>query len=792
MQPRPAPLGRQQRAFSIWVAAFGVLALLVPLWPELAPERRLGTLLIAAAAIEWYHGLRRAQPRERREAWTGGAVTFVMGLLLLNAPLLVGRAVVLLTAGWFAFDAARYLLEALGKRRRRESALWALGAAAGNLAVLLILVLLGGSGVLWVLAIAAAVRIFGTAANILHASVHSYQDAGDTVLRDLGLPERPELAALGDRIEAEELARRRIDRYWIWTFILTLFAIHLGRMGFDRTALGIVAPGFAVFGDLVVALLIGLGIVLPTNLLLRQPLGRVERLGWTWCLDPARQANRPSWQSKLVRAWLTRRLRYAVRLRQARYSFWTAIGRGLQSGLPAAAMLAATTPIWGMSWYFDTENYASGIWNSWAEARTDSWREAMAQAVTTRATEAGRPAPTFAIQPPGLDPGGDFAFIVIGDTGEGDASQHILRDQLLLAAGQPDVRFVVISSDVVYPNGEMKDYEARFWLPFKGVQKPVYAIPGNHDWYDALEAFAATFLDRESARVSMRARAEADLKLTTTNERKIDRLLEEADRLRLEYGVPTGFQQAPFFQFQTPNFAFFAVDTGVRKRLDEVQLAWFKTALESARGKFKMALLGHPLYACGTYRAAGNEDFAALHELLHHHGVQVVMAGDTHDLEYYRESLPDAGTTGRVQHHFVNGGGGAYLTMGVQFAAPDKMPTSTWAFYPAKAPLVAKIEARNPFWKRPMWWWTRDLGAWPSSPEWLSAAFDYNVAPYFQSFFEVRVEPSTRQIRLRPWGVKGRLRWSDLQRSADLPSEGTAENGLVEWAFPFPEAAPGT
>jgi DNA repair exonuclease SbcCD nuclease subunit len=46
----------------------------------------------------------------------------------------------------------------------------------------------------------------------------------------------------------------------------------------------------------------------------------------------------------------------------------------------------------------------------------------------------------------------------------------------------------------------MKDYERNFWLPMKGVHKPVYAIPGNHDWYDALEGFAATFFDSTSAR----------------------------------------------------------------------------------------------------------------------------------------------------------------------------------------------------------------------------------------------------------------------------------------------------
>ena len=127
---------------------------------------------------------------------------------------------------------------------------------------------------------------------------------------------------------------------------------------------------------------------------------------------------------------------------------------------------------------------------------------------------------------------GDFSFVVIGDTGEGDASQHVLRDQLLSVASRPDVRFVVVSSDVVYPTGAMKDYEAKFWLPFKGVTKPVYAIPGNHDWYDALEAFAATFLRSDAARAAIRARVEADLRVTSTTDDRIDDLIREAERLR--------------------------------------------------------------------------------------------------------------------------------------------------------------------------------------------------------------------------------------------------------------------
>jgi uncharacterized membrane protein HdeD (DUF308 family) len=780
----------RQRLMGGTVAGLGVLALLVPLWPELAPGARTGALLLLTAAIEAFHGFRRAEQADRRAAWFGSAVTFAMGLLLLVAPALAGRTLVLLVGGWFAVDGVRYVIMAVRDQRAGESPAWNAAAAVGNFAVLLTLAGLGGRGVLWTIAVAAALRIFGTAGNILRTRSLSEADAGDTAVRDLGLNELPEARELGQRLAAQENARRPIDWFWIGVFGLTLFSIHLGRMGLDRTALGIVSPAFAVVGDLVVALGLGLGVIVPAGLLWRMWFRPLERRAWRWCLSAPVPGGVRTHGQRLLRAWLTRRLRLVIRLRQASYSVRALLGLGLRAGLPAAAVLAATMPVWGVSWYFDTENYAAGIWNSWAEARTDTWREAMIHALTSRETGAGRSAPTFALHPPGVANGTDFAFLIIGDTGEGDASQHVLRDQLILAAAQTEVQFVIVSSDVVYPIGAMRDYEAKFFLPFKGVTKPVYAIPGNHDWYDALEAFAATFLEPEAARTVMRARVNTDHHLTSTTDARIEELLAEAGRLRREYGVPTGFQLGPFFQFQTDRFALFALDTGVRKRLDPAQLAWLKPALESARGKLKLALLGHPLFACGRYRAAENEEFAALHRLLREHDVRIVMAGDTHDLEYYveRPLSPPA----PPQHHFVNGGGGAFLTLGAQLTDPAAMPTPEWAFYPARAPILAKIEARNPFWKRPLWWWTREFQAWPFAPEWLSAAFDYNVSPFFQSFIEVRVEPSAGRVRLLPWGVRGRLRWSDLQTSPALRPAATDPDAAVVWTFdlPAPERPP--
>jgi hypothetical protein len=154
------------------------------------------------------------------------------------------------------------------------------------------------------------------------------------------------------------------------------------------------------------------------------------------------------------------------------------------------------------------------------------------------------------------------------------------------------------------------------------------------------------------------------------------------------------------------------------------------------------------------------------------------MAGDTHDLEYYAE--PGAAGLPTV-YHFVNGGGGAYLSFGTSLAWPGRAPTPEWAFYPGHDAVTRKIEDMTPWWKRPAWWWTRRFGAWPFTAEWLSAAFDYNVAPFFQSFIEVRVERSTNQVRLIPYGVHGRLRRSDV--SSSDAGVGSDDRTLVQWTL---------
>jgi hypothetical protein len=71
--------------------------------------------------------------------------------------------------------------------------------------------------------------------------------------------------------------------------------------------------------------------------------------------------------------------------------------------------------------------------------------------------------------------------------------------------------------------------------------------------------------------------------------------------------------------------------------------------------------------------------------------------------------------------------------------------------------------------------------SWPFSAEWLSAAFDSHVTPFYQSFVEVRVEPSKGCIRLLPYGLQGRLRWGDMGVSPGARPLEAQSDSPVEW-----------
>ena len=770
-----APL--ESRIFALVLAAMALMALFTAFKEDREVEAGLGWLVIITGMIELFHGFRRATPELRSLAWKSATISFIIGIFLINATLFIDSALALFVAGTFIYEIFNYAKAARKetdpKEKRKD---WY--AAAGNALVLIVMFFMQKRGIYIALAIAISMRIFGIALTILSAKIGELDDVSEDLMAEMKLSENKEIADLAEVMENEEEARAHIDRYWITTFVLVLFFIHLGRMGFDRSFLGILSPLVAVIGDIAIALIIAYAIYAPLLGAFRSVSESMEKRLWSWVQKvPADQRKILSFRTPAT-FLLKDRLRARVRMRKAGYSFPVAIRMGLKVGIPWSALLAAIMPVLGMSWYFDTENWASGIWDSWAAKRTDEWRMAM-----TESTGIAANGNAFGISLPGVSDSADFSFIVVGDPGEGDASQLVLKDQIVQVSEKSEVKFVVISSDVVYPSGAMKDYERKFYMPLKGVTKPVLAIPGNHDWYDALEGFAANFYTPEIARRSMQARVNKDLKISSTTEDLVDGMINKAAFLRKEYRVPTGFQQAPYFQVANSQFVLICIDTGVKRQLDSLELHWVKEVLENSKGKFIMALLGHPFYAIGEYQGSLNPSFQELHELLRSYKVPVVMAGDTHDFEYYLETPKN--NDGHTMHHFVNGGGGAYLSIGTAMAKTSTIPTEDYAFYPKREPLVKKIEVNTSWYKYPAWWYTKQFNGWPFSAEWLSAAFDYNVAPFFQSFMEIKVEKSTGKVKFIPYSQYGRLRWSDITSTEGARPDGANMNDLIEWSLPL-------
>jgi hypothetical protein len=99
---------------------------------------------------------------------------------------------------------------------------------------------------------------------------------------------------------------------------------------------------------------------------------------------------------------------------------------------------------------------------------------------------------------------GDFWLDYVADTGDGWNPTYAIADALAtpsLTLGGESLeagRVLVFGGDEVYPYPSRQEYEVRTETPyahaFAGRAKPdVFAIPGNHDWYDSLIAFSRTF-----------------------------------------------------------------------------------------------------------------------------------------------------------------------------------------------------------------------------------------------------------------------------------------------------------
>src|SRR6266850_963030 len=104
---------------------------------------------------------------------------------------------------------------------------------------------------------------------------------------------------------------------------------------------------------------------------------------------------------------------------------------------------------------------------------------------------------------------GDFWFDYMADTGDGwDSTFHmaslVSQPSIQLANETlPRGKFLLLGGDEIYPFASKKEYQDRLVAPFEAASPlpdedqpapwDLYAMPGNHDWYDGLISFLRQF-----------------------------------------------------------------------------------------------------------------------------------------------------------------------------------------------------------------------------------------------------------------------------------------------------------
>jgi Uncharacterized conserved protein len=777
----------KRRALGFGVMILGGIVLFMPIFTGAWIIALLGVLLIAAGFLQFVETWRSDDKTDLLLNYGTGIVTVLLGLLLFLSPNLALSGLLLGVTLFFLGDGGIKIYGAF--KTQGADRWWNIfnGLVMTALGFLVWFFLTGG------FAVAAIGVILGLRLVVEGWTMFFLPEKGfeppdfEPDLREhpdsrLALEPNGTVKEIQETLLSAFPGARSGNIVWCLSLLGIFFAIHVLRTDTQWSFIGFISPFTAVVGDTLVALLLAIVLLLPSRLLWRKITRFVERAAWRRFFYLHERDEEPTFVERALKLWLTGRMRFALEMREIRYSLNFAFWRLLRTGLPLTAVLIAVNSIWGFSWYFNTENWASAVWQEITKNRVDVWRKRMAEEVERDALAKGVSAEKiFAVEPEGVRGEGDFSFIVIGDTGEGDASQLSLSEQIVAAGRRDEVKFLVLSSDVIYPDGKMKDYERNFYLPFKGFEKPIYAIPGNHDWFDSNEGFNANFLNREAAQISLRARLAEDLKTEAiTTDRRFDEITAEAERLRSYYRIKNGLQNAPFFEMHAEGFSLIAVDTGILRSIDAKQKDWLEAALNRAGENYKMVILGHPFYVGGKYQAADDAGFREIHEILKRFKVDAVMAGDTHDFEFYK--VKDDGV--KETFYFVNGGG-AYLSIGTSLDFPENPDTPDYAFYPRKDELKEKIRSETPFWKMPFLWWLEWLHGYPFDDETLSGAFDFNRAPFFQSFVEVSVERSKNRVRFLLYGVNGPLRWRDIQTGGQVKPAGKSEDDLVEFIAPL-------
>src|SRR5262249_35346151 len=219
-----------------------------------------------------------------RSAYLSGELSVLAGTLLLSTPELVLKGVTLLLAASFLIDGIGKVIASLRAKTIGTARTWLFAGGVVNVGLGLKLATrwpISGWPVVGVVVglhmlTAGWLMLLGRPPPPGAADIPADQHPD---LR-LQLPQHPAFATLNASMKSKEDARRSIDAYWCWAFVIVFFAIHAGRMRVYWTPIGMIDPLVAVAGDIGMALFLAFGLVLPVRLAWRKLTRPVERRGW--------------------------------------------------------------------------------------------------------------------------------------------------------------------------------------------------------------------------------------------------------------------------------------------------------------------------------------------------------------------------------------------------------------------------------------------------------------------------------------------------------------------------------
>jgi hypothetical protein len=190
-------------------------------------------------------------------------------------------------------------------------------------------------------------------------------------------------------------------------------------------------------------------------------------------------------------------------------------------------------------------------------------------------------------------------------------------------------RVLIFGGDEVYPYPSRNAYEIHTEKPWAtallgGLTPDLFAVPGNHDWYDSLIAFSRTFCRPERGFAGCRTQ-----------------------------------QTRSYFALKLPaSWWLLAIDLQLGADLDEPQVQYFERVAEAMDDNARIALcVPEPQWIIeSSYPTEPGLDDSALNFLqtkILKHPVDVFLAGDLH---HYRRHANEQGV-----QKIVCGGGGAFL-----------------------------------------------------------------------------------------------------------------------------------